>query len=82
MPTSALTLIRGRADVGIGPYDHTNPDLMSLYESIHTKERPAAEQVRCRENRIWRAVGGGVPDAPNVTFPDSCGPSRTPAPTN
>ena len=38
MPTSALTLIRGRADVGIGPYDHTNPDLMSLYGGIHTKE--------------------------------------------
>ena len=29
MPTSALTLIRGRADVGIGPYGHspTNPNL-------------------------------------------------------
>ena len=29
MPPSALTLFRGRADVGIGPYGHspTNPNL-------------------------------------------------------
>ena len=29
MPTSALTLIRGRADVGIGPYElkSSNPNL-------------------------------------------------------
>ena len=27
------------------------------------------------------AVGGGVPDAPNVPLSDTCGPSRTPAPT-
>ena len=30
---------------------------------------------------ICMAVGGGVPDAPNVSFSDLCGPSRTPAPT-
>ena len=44
MPTSALTLIRGRANVGIGPYDHTNPDLLSRYGSIHTKQSPAADE--------------------------------------
>ena len=47
MPTAALPRISVRADVGIGPYGRfrsPNLDLMSLYESIHTKQSPAADE--------------------------------------
>ena len=35
MPTSALPRISVRADVGIGPYDHTNPDFTCGRCALH-----------------------------------------------
>ena len=51
--------------------------------------RKTAAKQTGKRSWIWRAVGGGVPDAPNVPFFDICGASpkglaslrRTPPPT-